>query len=388
MIMMAIRTSGLEYDDRLRKESWTLRQLGYQPTIVAVETANIARSGSWRNVVPYESLSLLTRSFTVRGQSLGLKAMEMYVRVLARVVSRRPTVVWVHNMEMAGLLPLLFALRRLRVIKRVVWDQHELPSCRVLGTSLSRAVLRMLMEACDAVVVANDARKEFLCEKLKMRGPQRMLVLDNYPDEEFISSPRLPLPRGVKEWLAGRDYFLGQGAALKSRHFEPLVEAIIRIGSALVVVGPVTEDMRSKLQYRFGEPLNEHVFFSGMVPQLELPRYIDNALASIILYSHRTPNGKLCAPNRLYQALTRGVPVLVGNNPPMASIVREHRCGVVLEGDGRDVEDIIRGLKDLVAGVEEYRAGACSVAPSVTWEVQATRVEMAVGTRESPGGCR
>lgn len=384
--MMVIRTTGLEYDDRLRKECETLCRLGYEPCIVAVEAANQAQSGRFPFGVQYETLSLRMRSFTRRGRSLALKGIEMYYQVLARVVRRKPAIIWVHNMEMAGLLPFLFGLRRLGIIERVVWDQHELPSLRVLSSSITRRLLRALMEACDVVVVASHARKEFLRETLSFCMRENMIVLANYPDRKFISIPRHPLPALVDTWLDGRAYFLGQGAASRSRHFSQLVEAIIEMSSALVVVGSVTEDVKSELRHRFGDTLDKHVYFTGMVPQLEMARYIDNALASIVLYSTETPNGKLCAPNRLYQAVARGVPVLVGNNPPMADFVRRYGCGVILKGDGRNVEDIVEGLRKLVSDIEAYKAGASSAAQSVVWELQVSQVQRVVsdGTTVNP----
>ena len=107
-----------------------------------------------------------------------------------------------------------------------------------------------------------------------------------------------------------------------------------------------------------------------MVPQFELVNYIDNALASIVLYNAGTQNSRLCAPNRLYQALSRGVLVIAGSNPPMKTLVERLGCGVVLQGDGRDEKDVRQGIRSLMANHEKYKKNAETQKQAVTWESQ------------------
>ena len=72
--------------------------------------------------------------------------------------------------------------------------------------------------------------------------------------------------------------------------------------------------------------------------------YIDNAVASIVPYNAAKQNNHLCTDDSLYQALLRGVPVIVGSNPPMKSLLERLGCGIVLQYDGRDVVDIRQGI--------------------------------------------
>jgi hypothetical protein len=84
-------------------------------------------------------------------------------------------------------------------------------------------------------------------------------------------------------------------------------------------------------------------------------------------------NTRLCAPNRLYQALSRGVPVVVGSNPPMAHLVRETDCGVVLRTDGADVNDVRAGLR-MSAARRQRVATSGSMRRHLAWESQAATI--------------
>src|SRR4029077_8285796 len=104
--------------------------------------------------------------------------------------------------------------------------------------------------------------------------------------------------------------------------------------------------------------LDDQVRFTGAVPQLELTRFIDHAYASVVLYEAHSANTVLCAPNRLYQAVMRRVPVIDGTNPPMAHIVKTRGCGVILKGDGGDVDDLCEAMRQLEAAHARYQAAA------------------------------
>ncbi|RLD54245.1 MAG: hypothetical protein DRJ01_18285, partial [Bacteroidetes bacterium] len=116
-------------------------------------------------------------------------------------------------------------------------------------------------------------------------------------------------------------------------------------------------------------------FFTGMVPQLEMVKYIDNAYASIVLYSQEVGmNFKLCAPNRLYQAISRGIPVIVGNNPPMKSILEKTKSGVVLSDDGQNMINIINGIKYLQKNYSKYKENSLKTRKLFLWNTQKDKI--------------
>jgi glycosyltransferase involved in cell wall biosynthesis len=384
---MLIDTTGLEYDDRLKKECFTLKELGYSPWIVVLEYANTKKHGITGDGIPYRAIRLISRKILPRGRVLAIKVLEMYVKFIREMLRRHVQVVWLHNIEMTGLIPVAWVLRRLGFVQRIVWDQHELPPEWLLRNRFWQSVLRKLVDACDAIVVANKQRRDFLLENLGEVVREKLHIIENFADQRFAGLPQGVLPTALQDWLKGKLYLLAQGGANPDRHLEELVEAVLRVEDVkLVVVGPYQPQKLDALRLRWGDQLTNHVYFTGLVPQTELVNYIDHALASVVLYAQSSENTRLCAPNRLYQALARGVPVLVGSNPPMASVVQRMGCGEVLPDDGEDVRGLLLGIQNVMANAQVYKERAQAVRGHFIWEEQITTLAAIVDTHLDDGG--
>jgi hypothetical protein len=163
-------------------------------------------------------------------------------------------------------------------------------------------------------------------------------------------------------------YNVGTG---KMTSFNEVVEAIINIeGIKLIVVGPYSDGIIYKLKNKWGNIISEKVYFTGFVPQKKLVDFIDHAIMSIILYRKDIDNCWLCAPNRLYQALIRRIPVIVGINPPMANLVNKYNCGVVLAGDGSNAVDIKNGIIKIIENQAEFNKNTKYCLDNISWESQ------------------
>ncbi len=126
-VLMVINTSGLQFDDRLRKECGSLERQAIRPQILALDRTNRAARGRTPYGTEFETISLASRCVLAHRQGLLIKLLEMYLLFLLGILRRRPTALWAHDPEMFGLVALGLLLRQLGLIRRVVWDQHELP---------------------------------------------------------------------------------------------------------------------------------------------------------------------------------------------------------------------------------------------------------------------
>ncbi|MBX2997179.1 MAG: hypothetical protein KF893_01620 [Caldilineaceae bacterium] len=379
-VLMLINTPGLDYDDRLRKEVLSLRESGCQVAIVALEYANQADEKKVYGGIEATTLRLRSRNWFPRAQGLAVKTAELYGHFLAQVLRQKPEIAWIHNLELLGLVPLLALLCRLGVIGRLIWDQHELPSDARIDNRFFMRLLAFCMNLCDAVVMANPQRYQLIQSRLEHPLRTPVYVLDNYPDRTFIETPPTGLPAEISQWLAGSDFVLAQGGASPGRYLRELAQAILSLESIkMVVIGPHQQGDLEFLDDRFGAQWRQRILFTGFVPQMDIIPFIDHALVSVVFYQITTANSRLCAPNRLYQAIGRGTPVLVGNNPPMAAVVEQWQCGVVLSDDGRNVAEIVRGLTAISTSAADLRRNAERARASMLWETQLDVFEKLLG---------
>lgn len=366
---MLIETSGLEYDDRLRKEALSIVRLGHSLRIVALEYANEAGNRLTYGSVPVTTFGLSSRRWFARTRGVAVKLLESYVRFAIPLLRGRTDLVWFHNLNFGLFVPFLVFCRWLGLTRTLIWDQHEMPFDWMLHNRLVTNTLTFLMNCCDAVIVASADRKVFLQDTMRRRLHVPIVALENYPDNEFAQMPPSTLDDETVSWLGDVPFLLAQGGANPNRHLEELVEAVISDGHwKLAVVGPYKQAQVDRLMQKFGPVLSERVRFTGLVPQMAIGPFVDSALASVVLYDQGSINLRYCAPNRLYQALCRGVPVLVGTNPPLRRIIETYGCGVVVET--MSAEGIRRGLADLAANNSFLRANARQCLDVFRWENQ------------------
>jgi glycosyltransferase involved in cell wall biosynthesis len=80
-------------------------------------------------------------------------------------------------------------------------------------------------------------------------------------------------------------------------------------------------------------PGHPRVRYLGLVPQEQVPNY--TSLVDVVYYgldgNIKDDNIHYSSPNALFNALAAGKPVLTTNLGEIARIVREERCGIVVE---------------------------------------------------------
>ena len=371
-VLMIINTTGIDYDDRLRKECASIKYLGNIPQIAALEYENKRKKGLTDEGISFNTILLITRKVLPHKRFLIIKSFEMYIKFLIKILICRPNVIWLHNIEMSGLIPFCWIMKKIGFINKLIWDQHELPANKFFLNNIIKKLFNFLINICDSIVIPNRERRDFLFKKLgKKNISSQFYVIENFVDQRFTSLPKGILPKEVKEWLKGKPYLLAQGGAAPNRYLDEVVEAILSIEEIqLIVVGPYSDEILYKLKNKLGDIVLEKVYFTGLVPQKKLVDFIDHAIASIILYKRDIDNCWLCAPNRLYQALFRGIPVIVGINPPMANLVNKYNCGITLSSDGSKIEDIKNGIIKIIKNQAVFNENTKHCLDNISWESQ------------------
>jgi len=69
------------------------------------------------------------------------------------------------------------------------------------------------------------------------------------------------------------------------------------------------------------------------VPYEEIVQNMLEADLTIALYDPSIPNNKYASPNKLFESMASGIPIIVNGNNPMENIVRNEDCGLVIPFD-------------------------------------------------------
>ena len=164
-----------------------------------------------------------------------------------------------------------------------------------------------------------------------------------------------------------------QGGFSRDRGIEQLIAAIPDVpGATLVLLG--YGSLQGELERVAADPATGgRVRVMAAVPPTELLDWIASADVVAMPIQPTTLNHRLTTPNKLFEALAAGVPVVASDLPGMAPIVRETACGLLV--DPTDRAAIAAALREVLdtpaAEMADWRA-RCSAAARETynWERQ------------------
>ncbi len=243
-----------------------------------------------------------------------------------------PADLW-HGMW-AGSLPALARLRR-RHGGRTIYDSrdiylHARAFDRMSRTwrSIYSGMERRWARAADVVVTVNEAYAGILEETLRVPRPT---VVMNCPLRWHPPTPRPDLIRDRLGLPPETCVALYQGNMLTERGIEQSMEAILEVpGAVLVLLG--YGGLRDQFaQDAAGPPYLGRVFVLGAVPPDQLLAWTASADVLVMAIQPTTLNHRFTTPQKLFEAMAAGVPVVASDLPGMAEIVTATGAGVLCD---------------------------------------------------------
>lgn len=362
-IALVIKTDGLEYDDRVRKEILTIKKL--YPNIYFKVFCMLPDNKEYEGVtgygVPFKALYLPSRNKYPSAKKILRKTYDFYKVVKNDL--KEFDAVWCGDYHSVAIA--LFCRN-----KPVLWDLHELPSM-LLGNRIKEMVLRCVFKNCRVVVHANQERLDYLQELGLIKNRSKHFVLRNFPNFEDQDKSYDENYKKFICWKGDRACVYLQGLTNEYRAAFESIDAVLSHKQLLaVVVGSFEDYIMKELREKWGCVLDERVLFMGKIPQLKIPQYVKECLLSLVFYRNIDANHYYCEANRFYQSVILGVPVVVGNNPSMKSLVEKYNFGVSIDTDGSDIDKISKGIETVLNHLEEYKVSIQHNKNKLIWAEQ------------------
>jgi glycogen(starch) synthase len=287
-----------------------------------------------------------------------------------------PADLW-HGMW-AGSLPALARLRR-RHGGRTVYDSRDIYLNARAFDRMSRAwrsiysgMERRWARDADAVLTVNEAYAGILEETLRVPRPT---VVMNCPLRWQPPTPRPDLIRDRLGLSPRTSIALYQGNLLTERGIEQSMEAILDVPEAVLVLLGYGGLRDRFAQDAAGPPYLGRVFVLGAVPPDELLAWTASADVLVMTIQPTTLNHRLTTPQKLFEAMAAGVPVLASDLPGMAEIVTATETGVLCDPTSpRAIAAALRSMLEAPSAEREAaRARSLRAAHDLyNWETQVT----------------
>ena len=306
-------TNDLATDNRVHRTCTVLQELGYDVLLVG---RMLPGSLPLERLYATKRMRLLFRKGPLFYAEYNLRLFLLLLVVRASL--------FVSN-DLDTLLP-NHLVARLRG-KQLVYDTHEFYTevPELVARSRVRAVWlaieRWIFPKLDHVMTVNRSIANAYTERYPQRKGEAITVVRNIPMKRELgpqpTRAELGLPEGVKLLV------IGGGDAW------PVLERMVR-----------------------GLGLEERVRLLGKLPYERMMAFTRHAHVGLTLDKDSNLNYRFSLPNKLFDYLHAGVPVLATDLPEVAAIVRQYDCGLVIPSP--DPAIIAVAIQRMTADVHQH----------------------------------
>lgn len=216
----------------------------------------------------------------------------------------------------------------------------------------------------DTVLVTGEMDADFLKESY---GINNLFVLRNLP--KYKTDFSIVDLRGKFNIPENNKIILYQGVILEGRGILKVIDLITEIDNVhFVIVGE--GEFRQKFEnYVNILDYNDRIHFIGAVNHSELLNYTAGADLGLALIENISISYYYALPNKLFEYIMAGVPVLASNLPQMKKVIDEHKVGKYVNmDDDNEIKDTLKNLLGDLTQLKEFKSNCRRAAKILNWE--------------------
>lgn len=375
MKIILLTLNNFTHDTRIHRTAKTLAQAGNQVTVLALWQAGLQEHEDHPSGYRVERIRLASRPWRNRWAGPLVKYLEYVLRVWNLAGRLQADV---YHANDANTLPAAWLAAR-RNKAKLVYDAHELETGRSWSASRVAGVYKyflalpekIFIRHADAVITVSQSIARRLVQLYDIPLPVVIMNCPEVPEISAQPSQRLREEMNIPPKLKIALY---QGGVDRGRGVEALIDATQRTpGVAAVILGD--GELSQILWQRVQTGDLQRVYLHGKVPPASLPEYTSSADIGIVLTELICESHRLSLPNKIFEYLHAGLPVIATNAPEIAQIVQSEQVGIVV--DPRKTDEIANALLSVAELPEQnphLRSHILEVAKKFTWEIERVKL--------------
>jgi glycosyltransferase involved in cell wall biosynthesis len=372
--------TALAQDARVRRTAEALCEAGHEVLVVA--RPPFPEAGDYRRcelpALPAPAVQRLGLVATQAPATLlpGLAPALYWLPPLRRAALRalidfRPDIVICNDWNT---LPIGAAVNR-RTGAKLVYDAHELATrehiqnwkWRLVSHRAVREIEQRNMPFVDLVMTVSEGIAQSLRNLYDLT--QKPLVIRNLPSRQDIAFREIKPPLTI----------LFHGLIRRERGLEELIDSMSawRFDGRVVIRGYGQQAYLDALKGRARERgVADKVVFAPRVSPQEL--ISEAALADIgyLALPGTTEHYEFALPNKLFEYIMAGLPVLATPRVEMAAMLTSTGCGFITEQDPQSLATTLNAMK--LEELNRMRKAALAAARSLNWEEEKSRLTAAI----------
>lgn len=336
MKILMILSKEFLVDPRVNKEATSLVQAGHEVTVLQWD-----RPGTYDHDVTYQGIRVIRIRHTALMKLLpnDLFRNPFWWRAAYRKALQlfhngyRFNVVHCHDLD--TLQTGVWLKKKLNV--KLVYDAHE-----IFGSMISRDVPALAVTAAffmekrlirhvDHTITVNTLLKNYL----QTISKQPITIVMNTTE---ITTTHYAPPNNKIFTLSY------MGDLSEARMFPDLIDIVGTIENVQFLIAGKKENLYEEVKTRSMHSKN--IEFLGTIDIKEAMRKTMESDAVICVFDPTNPNNKVGLPNKLFESMATGRPIIVTKGLYYSSIVEQEYCGLLVEYTKESVRDAIIRLRD------------------------------------------
>ena len=326
----------------------------HEPGLAVQEMIGARRVRRWR---------LTTRSLPKDLCSQMIKYIEWWSRLINAYKCQPLQIIHCHDLEP---LPIAARLKKLTGAK-LIYDAHELETERNCGRrirkKLSQWQERRLMPFVDHLITVSPSIRNWYGQRYPSTPISLVRNIPQNIDSNITVRP-LRAHLGIPDQAL---LFLYLGGIGKGRGVETFLEGFasqeVKHHVLFMGSGPLLGQVKA-----YAQKCHRIHYRPPVVPD-EVIAYARGADVGLCLTEDTCLNHRYCLPNKLFECLLSGLPVVASNLPDMAQIIRDYKGGWVIEPKATALTQFLEHLDPLQA--RQVRHGLLNRVADLRWENEA-----------------
>ncbi len=340
-VIVFIRASGIYYDSRASKEIKSLVEGGYRVEVIGWDRTGMALEKCQKvfsEIIDYVNFHF----FDLQISHLGIKNMDKllkwmkYIKTEFTSIYNANNIFAIHACDFDTGFAITKFVKKNKIhfiydIYDYYCDSHNMPEpLRIIVSRLENAIINIS----DATIICTKERKE----QIRKAHPSKVIVIYNSPD----------INEGADDVEKEFDYVYC-GTLAGGRLLKEILENYKYHTDIKMVFGGDGEfaELCRELDQRY-----EHFSYVGVIPYSKVLELEKKSKVISAIYDPSIRNHRLCAPNKFYEALAIGIPIIVCRGTGIDSIVEEQSIGHVID---YSVKDFYQSLDNMIKDDEMYK---------------------------------
>lgn len=366
-IVVFVRSTNVQFDSRVQKEITSVLKAGYKCIILAwnrnnqEEVNNIFKT-TYGNaeVIYYKKSAEFGGGLASIGKFIGFNI--WLYSMLKKIIDEFSII---HACDLDTAIPCIIISKKFNKI--LIYDifdyyihSHNIPT--KLGKKIVSHIEDMIINKAFCTIICSEQR----LDQIKHTKPLRVEIIHNSPEVEHITQNSI-----FKQINSEKLKVVYVGALLNDRLLIESIKQIIELKDVELFIGGYGILEKEILDY---STISDNIHFLGQMEYkhvLELENSCDVMFAT---YNPDVENHKYSAPNKIYEAMALGKPIIVCRGTGIDLIVDEEGIGISISYNGSEFLEAILNLTSKEIRETMGRKGRALYLSKYSWRVMEMRL--------------